>query len=265
MMGEEAGWYRDPAPANPGQPTTLRWWDGKQWTTQVKAASKRERQAWRAEAAAQQREWAAQQMQAQLQAQQLQPAYAGVMVLEASRDLTPDGVRLAGWWQRVGASVLDGLVTMVLGTVLAWRYIQQVTDVFSQAVNDAMQAQQSGSMAQTDALMQQLTGPLVGLVAVMWGVRFVYHVGFLKAFAATPGKLLLGLEVRLRERPGPLSWGTVLARWFTANLGGLVSLLPFVALFAWVYSLLDVLWPLWDGNRQAVHDKVARTNVVRTR
>ena len=74
--------------------------------------------------------------------------------------------------------------------------------------------------------------------------------------------MVLGLERRLRERPGPLSWGTVLARWFTANLGSLLSLLPVVALFAWAYSLLDVLWPLWDPKRQAVHDKVARTNVV---
>jgi hypothetical protein len=24
-----------------------------------------------------------------------------------------------------------------------------------------------------------------------------------------------------------------------------------------------VLWPLWDRKRQAVHDKLARTNVVR--
>ena len=26
-MGEEAGWYRDPAPAHPNAPTTLRYWD----------------------------------------------------------------------------------------------------------------------------------------------------------------------------------------------------------------------------------------------
>ncbi len=260
MTGDEAGWYRDPAPAQPHAPTTLRYWDGKAWTTQVKAASKRERQAWQAEIAEQQRAWAVQQMQ------QAADAGAPVMtLLETSRDFTPDGQRLAGWWSRVGASVIDGLITTVLGTVLGWRFIHQVVDAFTQAVNDAVQAQQSGSVAQTDALVQQMTGPLLALTAVMWGVRLVYDVGFLKAFAATPGKMVLGLEVRLRERPGPLSWGTVLARWFTANLGSLLSLLPVVALFAWAYSLLDVLWPLWDPKRQAVHDKVARTNVVRTR
>ena len=32
-----------------------------------------------------------------------------------------------------------------------------------------------------------------------------------------------------------------------------------------LYSLLDGLWPLWDGRRQALHDQVARTQVVRRR
>ena len=49
------------------------------------------------------------------------------------------------------------------------------------------------------------------------------------------------------------------------NLGGAVALVPLVGLLGSVYSLLDDLWPLWDGQRQALHDKVARTNVVRTR
>ena len=31
------------------------------------------------------------------------------------------------------------------------------------------------------------------------------------------------------------------------------------------YPVLDGLWPLWDSKKQAVHDKIARTNVVLTR
>ena len=101
------------------------------------------------------------------------------------------------------------------------------------------------------------------LAVIAWGIKLVYGVGFLKAFNATPGKMLLRIEVRLRERPGPMPWGTVLVRWLTQNLGGLAQLLPVVRLFSFVYTLLDDLWPLWDGKRQALHDKVARTNVVR--
>jgi len=57
----------------------------------------------------------------------------------------------------------------------------------------------------------------------------------------------------------------VLTRWLMQNLGSAVAVVPLVGLLGWVYSLLDDLWPLWDGQRQALHDKAARTNVVRTR
>ena len=29
-----------------------------------------------------------------------------------------------------------------------------------------------------------------------------------------------------------------------------------------LFILVDCLWPLWDGNRQALHDKMAETLVV---
>jgi hypothetical protein len=32
-----------------------------------------------------------------------------------------------------------------------------------------------------------------------------------------------------------------------------------------LYPLLDDLWPLWDDKKQAIHDKLAKTNVVRIR
>ena len=151
MTGDEAGWYRDPAPAQPHAPTTLRYWDGKAWTTQVKAASKRERQAWQAEIAEQQRAWAVQQMQ------QAADAGAPVMtLLETSRDFTPDGQRLAGWWSRVGASVIDGLITTVLGTVLGWRFIHQVVDASMGAVTDLEEASAAGSATTPESLQRSV-------------------------------------------------------------------------------------------------------------
>ena len=106
---------------------------------------------------------------------------------------------------------------------------------------------------------------IVGLALVPFLIGLVYAGGFLRWRGATPGKMVCGLQVRLRERPGPLPWGTVLTRWLMQNLGSAVAVVPLVGLLGWVYSLLDDLWPLWDGQRQALHDKAARTNVVRTR
>ena len=82
---------------------------------------------------------------------------------------------------------------------------------------------------------------------------------------ATPAKLLVGLRVRLRETPGPMPLGTVLMRWLGQFGIGLLGLIPFVGQVTGLYSLLDYLWPLWDDKKQAVHDKIAKTNVVRIR
>ena len=46
---------------------------------------------------------------------------------------------------------------------------------------------------------------------------------------------------------------------------GLVGLVPFIGFLGTIFSLLDALWPLWDDKRQAIHDKVAKTNVIRVR
>ena len=94
----------------------------------------------------------------------------------------------------------------------------------------------------------------------------VYSDEIGRAFCGALGeRARAGLEVRLWERPGPLSWGTVLARWFAQNVSGLLQAVPVVNLVTWVYPLLDCLWPLWDGRRQSLHDKLARTCVVRRR
>jgi uncharacterized RDD family membrane protein YckC len=57
----------------------------------------------------------------------------------------------------------------------------------------------------------------------------------------------------------------VLVRCLVQNLALLVAVVPLVGFFGSIYSLLNSLWPAWDPRRQALHDKAARTNVVRVR
>jgi uncharacterized RDD family membrane protein YckC len=263
--GREPGWYRDPAPANPAAPDSVRYWDGRSWTAQTRVASKRERREWMAEAAAAGRAYEQQlferaqagDVEAQLQ---LQAAAAAT-----SRWTTPDGAVLAGWWVRVAAHLLDGVAVMILGTLFAWRFLKQIAEVYSQFVDDVVRAAQAGS-PQPDAttLASATAGPILWVGITFLLVGFVYEVGFLKGYQATPGKMLLGLEVRLRERPGPLSWRAVLLRWGGKNGVGVLQFIPFVGGLVYsIYILLDYLWPLWDPHRQAIHDKLPGTNVVR--
>lgn len=264
MTGMEAGWYRDPAPPNPAFPTTLRYWDGTGWTTEVKAASRREREAWHAEMAQARAEQAAQAWEQAVATGTVTQEQVAQVTLASQRFVTPDGQALSGWWRRVGATMIDGILTGILGVVLSWRWLAQIGSAYGDFMRQAAENARAGSpMPDPTALSAAIAGPLTTVALVILAVQLVYGVGFLKAFAATPGKLALGIEVRLRERPGPLPWRTVLIRWFTQYGVGLIRFLALANVFGSLYMLLDALWPLWDGKRQALHEKVARTNVVR--
>ncbi|QWZ06670.1 RDD family protein [Nocardioides panacis] len=261
------GWYTDPAPANPAYPTTMRWWDGRAWTARTRPAKRAEREE------SQARLHAEQMRRAEAYAEQValhhqQHGGVGQLQVEApdvSRYVTPDGQLLAGWGRRLAAYLLDGVLLLALTVLLGWPFVRRVGEAYSTFMTLTLEAARTGTPPpDARAFTDAVAGPiaLFGLVAL--AVGFVYGVGFLKAFSATPGKLLVGIEVRLREAPGPLPWGTVLVRWVGQNGSSFVSLVPLVGpLLGFCYALLDGLWPLWDGRRQALHDKPARTSVVR--
>jgi uncharacterized RDD family membrane protein YckC len=245
-----AGWYRDPAPANPAFPTTVRFWDGKQWTGRTRHATKRQRQSWEAELAREQH------ARAEEQARRLQavasPARVQAMAEAQRRLVTIDGQELSGWWRRVFARVVDGILLEVLVTLVAWPFISDFFRAVRTYADQAVLAQQVGQpLPDPSDLNATLVATMAKLLLVALVVSTVYECGFLKAFGATPGKMALGIEVRLCARPGPMSWGTVLLRWFGRLVCGLI---PFC---------LDALWPLWDPRRQAIHDHVADTQVCR--
>ena len=141
MLGQPPGWYRDPAPRDRGAPDTLRWWDGMSWTARTRAGSKRERRQWREEAAAE---------RLVLANDLLERAEAGdedaLWQLEAASRATTtaaatvDGQRLGGWWARFGAALVDSTLMTVLGTLLAWRFLQQLVTATGRYVEAATAA-----------------------------------------------------------------------------------------------------------------------------
>jgi uncharacterized RDD family membrane protein YckC len=96
---------------------------------------------------------------------------------------------------------------------------------------------------------------LFGLIG--GAVQVVDEVIFLKLCAGTVGKLACGLRVRAWDTRGPLTWPVIGKRVLAFQVAASV---PQVG---GVYYLLDVLWPLWDGRKQALHDKLAGTAVVK--
>jgi uncharacterized RDD family membrane protein YckC len=73
----------------------------------------------------------------------------------------------------------------------------------------------------------------------------IYCALFWALAGRTPGMALLGLRV-VATRPGSLSWLSALVRAFVL-----------------AYFPIGAVWALVDRRRQAIHDKLARTAVVR--
>lgn len=183
--------------------------------------------------------------------------------VRAGQPTTPDGQQLAGWWARVGATVIDGAILFPVGLVLALPFYLDLFRAYASFVRDGMEAADTAPTTSDQlGLLQDIWLPVVGAALVGILVNLVYTSAFLRWRGATPGKMALGLEVRLRAAPGRLSWATIGRRWIAQNLGSLVAWIPFVGIIGSAYSLMNVLWPLWDDKRQALHDKFARTNVV---
>jgi len=165
---------------------------------------------------------------------------------------TPDGVPLSGWWLRVAARLLDGIIiSLITLPFTGWFYYQYFVG-YLKWVDDLSAQSAAGSppvfgLPPLDIYMSLFAAMIIQLV-----IYGVYEVFFLTRSGATPGKKLVGISVRLRDQAGPPPMKTALGR---------TACFLAMQLFNPVY-LLDVLWPLWDDKKQALHDKAAHTNVV---
>jgi uncharacterized RDD family membrane protein YckC len=233
-----AGWYPDPS-QRAGVPME-RYWDGFTWSRHVRPSGS-------------------------VPSVATGPVPTIPYDAPGSIPTTPDGQALASWWSRVAAAALDLLVQLPLlvlaalpSLVVHW---DSVADWWNGSVDGRQRLVTEKSVPNPPVLDPSTTPGLV-LAASLFAVSIAYAIVFLRWKQATPGKLRLGLLVRRRSTPGPLPWGTILRRvGFVAVLAAVVNV-PIIGFAFLVVAVLDYLWPLWDEDNQALHDKVAGTNVV---
>jgi uncharacterized RDD family membrane protein YckC len=275
-MTQPAGWYDDPK-----DPSQLRYWDGVVWSSHVSPkvsptleqstigmpygvipASARPQTpgSQGAQGASTTQRGYDSPAQGQAPSDGQWPAYGRGPGALGQPDLgwqshpatTPDGVPLSGWWLRVGARVLDLIFTFVLALPLTgWFYYRYFDGVLSWSKDLATQSA-SGSAPVIALPPWSIYQYAFAAVLIQLLVAGVYEVLFLSRSGATPGKKIVGISVRLRDQAGPPPMRTVLIR--TGCFFGMQLVN--------VAYLLDVLWPLWDDRKQAIHDKAAATNVV---
>jgi uncharacterized RDD family membrane protein YckC len=172
---------------------------------------------------------------------------------------TDDGVPIARWWPRAAARLLDVIVTTALSWLVAFPQAKVVTTSIGQQFADAMRAAEAGDQPPPFVYDAETLRALAIISLASLGVTLAYELVFLLGKAATPGKLALGLRVRRLAHDQRLTADVVLRRWLGFEAA---SSLPYVGT---VYVIVDVLWPLRDARRQALHDKLAGTCVVSRR
>lgn len=130
----------------------------------------------------------------------------------------------AGWWSRVGATLLDGLILLIPLIIV-------------------------GVVVGSDAA--GVTYAITLLISLLYAPLLMARTG--DDNGQTLGKQALGIRVR-HESGEPMTFGRGVLRDFVGKtvLGLTV-----------IYTLVDSLWPLWDKRNQALHDKIGSTRVVK--
>lgn len=223
-MSYPAGWYNDPQ-----DPASQRYFDGGFWTDHRRPAQP--------------------------------PPYQG-FGYQPLVPSTPDGVALSGWWKRVGARIVDGLIVGVGSLPLTGYFIvkevEALIDFERRTFDDAL----AGKSAFNIALPWEVYRWMIPATIIALIVSFAYEYLFLTRSGATPGKKALGISVRLRDVAGPPPGLAVAKRFGLYNGLSLLGGIPLVGGLFGLLGMLNDLWPLWDDKKQALHDKVAATNVV---
>lgn len=146
---------------------------------------------------------------------------------------------LSGYGARVGAFFLDLLIVLGLQFALG-------------LVIGIVVAASGGKVSDDRDLFQALSIVLGLLVTLCYLTILESRKGAHNG--QTLGKQATGIRI-VRDDGRPMTFGRALLREGVGKY-----LLALVTLY--IYLVVDYLWPLWDGENQALHDKIASTHVV---
>lgn len=137
----------------------------------------------------------------------------------------PQYFTYAGFWVRFAAALIDSFLFTIM--FIPFALVFGPDDYFT---NDTL------GLTAFDGLQQLISA--------------IVYIGFWMQLSATPGKLLLNLKIVDAETGSPIKLSQAIIRY----LGYFISAIVFC---------LGYFWILFDAKKQAWHDKMARTVVVR--
>jgi uncharacterized RDD family membrane protein YckC len=149
---------------------------------------------------------------------------------------------LAGWWPRVGAHVIDGLIIGVGALILFLPLVAL------------------GLAVETDEGWAALVAAGIVWVLCLAVAALLYApVMMARTNGRTLGRMATNVRV-VRASGEPITFGfavlrEVVVKWFAFGIAGAIT--------GGIAQLLDYLWPLWDEQNRCLHDFVVDTRVVR--
>ena len=137
------------------------------------------------------------------------------------------GVAYAGFWIRLGAALIDGVVLWVVNTIVGLLF----------GVN----------ALQVEPGVAQAASPILPIVQHL--IALTYGTFFIGKFAATPGKMALGLRVIISDG-SKVSYARALGRFYATILSGLILGIGYLMI-------------AFDDQKRGLHDHICNTRVIR--
>jgi uncharacterized RDD family membrane protein YckC len=147
----------------------------------------------------------------------------------------------AGWWRRVGAAVIDGIIGVVF-------MIPAIAVLFAGPTE--VNYREDGFDGA--GFYEEPTGTTIAIAVLLYAVGFIiYLVIYCRMLGkgATWGRKAAGYRVLDAATMQPIGTGRAVGRYFATILSALPCYLGF-------------LWPLWDGENRTFHDMIVNTRAI---
>jgi uncharacterized RDD family membrane protein YckC len=147
------------------------------------------------------------------------------------------GRQFGGFWLRFVAVFVDGIILGVAAAIINIPF-------------QLMLAGMGATMTDPMAILGSAIGVFSIMIVLNMAIAMVYECWFVVNKGATPGKLILSLEVIRADgtRPG---WGLAIGRYFAKILS------------SWPTLYIGYIMAGIDDEKRALHDRICNTRVVK--
>ncbi|MCP3926595.1 MAG: RDD family protein [Desulfobacterales bacterium] len=153
-----------------------------------------------------------------------------IFIQKVKEGVQTDEVEYAGFWIRVGAKLIDGILLMIVGGIVG-----VIMGLFIDTTYDPY----SGHIAPGYYLSQ--------FIQFVFGI--FYYVYFVGTHAATPGKMACGLKI-ISPETGKVSHLRAFGRYWSELISALILCIGYIMV-------------AWDSEKKGLHDIMCNTRVIK--